>query len=104
MTGDNKKLTERNIEAMRAQERTNLWHGIQKGIDLFDEVDTGRVPAVMILTDGLPNYMCDSSMHAQAIHVWLTWLSGVPLKGISRKYAANTKPSLQPFIRSGSAM
>ncbi|KAI0836462.1 hint-domain-containing protein [Hypoxylon sp. FL0890] len=59
MTPNNKKLTEMNIEAMAPDSITNLWHGIQKGISLFDgEEDTGRVPAVMILTDGLPNYMC----------------------------------------------
>lgn len=29
-----------------------------EGINLFDgKKDTGRVPAIMILTDGLPNYM-----------------------------------------------
>ncbi|KAI1408614.1 hint-domain-containing protein [Hypoxylon sp. FL1857] len=59
MTSENKRLAESNIERMTPDSMTNLWHGIQKGIGLFDgEENTGRVPAVMILTDGLPNYMC----------------------------------------------
>ncbi|KAI0116098.1 hint-domain-containing protein [Hypoxylon sp. NC0597] len=59
MTPNNKEVTEANIEVMMPDSMTNLWHGIQKGIGLFDgEENTGRVPAVMILTDGLPNYMC----------------------------------------------
>lgn len=58
MTPKNKKKTHKNIEAMRADSVTNLWHGIREGVNLFDgEQNTGRVPAVMILTDGLPNYM-----------------------------------------------
>ncbi|OTA99743.1 hypothetical protein M426DRAFT_268856 [Hypoxylon sp. CI-4A] len=58
MTPKNKKLAESNIEKMRPDSMTNLWHGIQQGINLFEgEENTGRVPAVMILTDGQPNYM-----------------------------------------------
>lgn len=56
MTPENKKLTDANIERMKTDSATNLWHGIQKGVGLFDgEENTGRVPAVMILTDGQPN-------------------------------------------------
>ncbi|KAI1134649.1 hint-domain-containing protein [Hypoxylon sp. FL0543] len=72
MTIGNKKLTESNIEVMTPESITNLWHGIQKGIGLFDgEEDTGRVPAVMILTDGLPNYMCPAQGYIPKIRsVW----------------------------------
>ncbi|KAI1388121.1 hint-domain-containing protein [Hypoxylon trugodes] len=59
MTPDNKKLANDNIEKMEPEYSTNLWHGIQKGVGLFEgEENTGRVPAVMILTDGQPNHMC----------------------------------------------
>ncbi|KAF3065052.1 u-box domain-containing protein [Daldinia childiae] len=72
MTSKNKKLTHKNIEAMRADSITNLWHGIREGINLFDgEQNTGRVPAVMILTDGLPNYMCPGQGYVHKIRS--TW-------------------------------
>ncbi|KAL0933752.1 u-box domain-containing protein [Colletotrichum truncatum] len=61
MTGKNKRLAEKNIKSMRPIDSTNLWHGILEGIKVFNEggeVNTGRVPAIMVLTDGLPNYMC----------------------------------------------
>ncbi|KAI1644675.1 hint-domain-containing protein [Daldinia loculata] len=72
MTPKNKKLTHKNIEAMRADSVTNLWHGIREGVNLFDgEQNTGRVPAVMILTDGLPNYMCPGQGYVHKIRS--TW-------------------------------
>ncbi|KAL7622664.1 hypothetical protein AAE478_008178 [Parahypoxylon ruwenzoriense] len=50
---------------------TNLWHGIQAGISLFsgteNATDTGRVPAVMILTDGQPNLMCPAQGYVPKI-------------------------------------
>ncbi|KAI0377371.1 hint-domain-containing protein [Hypomontagnella monticulosa] len=68
MTHENKKLTDSNIERMKPESVTNLWHGIQKGVGLFDgEENTGRVPAVMILTDGLPNYMCPAQGYVPKI-------------------------------------
>ncbi|OTB10277.1 hypothetical protein K445DRAFT_70622 [Daldinia sp. EC12] len=72
MTPENKELTDKNIEAMKADSVTNLWHGIREGIRLFDgEENTGRVPAVMILTDGLPNYMCPGQGYVPKIRS--TW-------------------------------
>ncbi|KAK6948802.1 hypothetical protein Daesc_010573 [Daldinia eschscholtzii] len=72
MTPENKELTDKNIEAMKADSVTNLWHGIREGIRLFDgEDNTGRVPAVMILTDGLPNYMCPGQGYVPKIRS--TW-------------------------------
>ncbi|KAI2627655.1 hint-domain-containing protein [Hypoxylon sp. NC1633] len=58
MTSHNKAQTELKIESMESLSMTNLWHGIQQGIGLFEGEETGRVPAVMILTDGVPNHMC----------------------------------------------
>ncbi|KAB5566111.1 hint-domain-containing protein [Coniochaeta sp. 2T2.1] len=58
----NKRRTRANIKKMATQDATNLWHGILSGIKLFEEdsdADTsGRVPAIMVLTDGMPNHMC----------------------------------------------
>lgn len=47
---------------MRPQDMTNLWHGIRDGLNLFSDEEgnprpTGRVPALLVLTDGLPNHM-----------------------------------------------
>ncbi|WQF86703.1 Putative VWA-Hint protein, Vwaint [Colletotrichum destructivum] len=61
MNKKNKALAEKNINGMRPIDATNLWHGLVEGIKLFNaggEVNTGRVPAVMVLTDGMPNHMC----------------------------------------------
>lgn len=60
MTAKNKKLAEKNVESMRPVDATNLWHGLLEGIKLFKEggeAHTGRVPAIMVLTDGMPNHM-----------------------------------------------
>ncbi|RYO74953.1 hypothetical protein DL764_010635 [Monosporascus ibericus] len=54
-----KELARSNIESMKHDKSTNLWGGIIAGLKLFENnTDTGRVPAVMVLTDGMPNYMC----------------------------------------------
>ncbi|KAI8961339.1 hint-domain-containing protein [Daldinia sp. FL1419] len=72
ITPENKMLTHKNIEAMKADSVTNLWHGIREGINLFSgEENTGRVPAVMILTDGIPNYMCPGQGYVPKIRS--TW-------------------------------
>lgn len=58
ITAANKEKAEATIEKMRVEACTNLWHGLKDGIKLFKNgSDTGRVPAVMVLTDGVPNYM-----------------------------------------------
>ena len=67
MTEENKKKTLENIESMVPNDVTNLWHGILEGINLFkkaSDTQTGRVPAVMILTDGLPNHMSVIRSHS----------------------------------------
>lgn len=60
MHAKNKTLAEKNINGMSPQNATNLWQGLLEGIKLFNEggeVNTGRVPAIMVLTDGMPNHM-----------------------------------------------
>ena len=47
-----------NIKAMQPQDATNLWHGLRDGIRIFDDAGLStRVPAIMVLTDGMPNHM-----------------------------------------------
>lgn len=61
MTAANKALARNNISGMQVQDATNLWHGILDGIKLFKEAaGTGAkvpVPAMLVLTDGMPNHM-----------------------------------------------
>ncbi|KAK3503817.1 ribosomal protein L13e-domain-containing protein [Neurospora crassa] len=57
MTALNKKKTERNLGGMQPFSATNLWGGIVEGLKLFDG-QSGRMPALMVLTDGMPNHMC----------------------------------------------
>ncbi|GAP93293.1 putative u-box domain-containing protein [Rosellinia necatrix] len=56
MTPAHKKMADANIGNMKTVGSTNLWDGIRNGIELFrsGEAD-GRVPALMVLTDGQPN-------------------------------------------------
>lgn len=68
MTTAHKETTEAKIEKMRAEACTNLWHGLKDGISLFEnETNTGRVPAVMVLTDGVPNHMCPPQGYVPAL-------------------------------------
>lgn len=58
MTDKNKDLARQNVKNMQVKDATNLWHGILEGIKLFKNVDSsGKAPAIMILTDGMPNHM-----------------------------------------------
>ncbi|KAK3381916.1 hint-domain-containing protein [Podospora didyma] len=59
MNKENKKKTIKNIDSMKATGITNLWGGLLEGLKLFDKAGSnGRVPALMVLTDGVPNHMC----------------------------------------------
>ncbi|OAA56319.1 von willebrand factor type a domain containing protein [Niveomyces insectorum RCEF 264] len=61
VTPETKQRVDASIEAMRPLESTNLWQGLLTGIGLFKnqtETEAGaRVPAIMVLTDGMPNFM-----------------------------------------------
>jgi len=60
MNSNNKRNTRKKIEAMVTRDITNLWGGIQTGLKLFDTGSrscNGKVPALMVLTDGMPNHM-----------------------------------------------
>lgn len=68
MTEINKKRTEENIEKMCVQGATNLWAGLRKGIEcLSNAQNTNAVPAIMLLTDGLPNHMCPPGGYVPAL-------------------------------------
>ncbi|PNY25340.1 Inter-alpha-trypsin inhibitor heavy chain H3 [Tolypocladium capitatum] len=59
MTDPSKAKARDNIKAMRPQDATNLWHGIRDAIRVFSDAGrSSRVPAMMVLTDGMPNHMC----------------------------------------------
>ncbi|KAJ3940653.1 uncharacterized protein N0V96_009664 [Colletotrichum fioriniae] len=58
MNKKNKGLAKKNIKKMVPTDATNLWKGLMEAISLFDRESgekTGRVPAMMVLTDGQPN-------------------------------------------------
>jgi hypothetical protein len=61
MDSTNKPTAKAHILNLQVRDSTNLWHGILSGLQVFKD-DTspnqGRVPAIMVLTDGQPNYMC----------------------------------------------
>ncbi|KAJ4424861.1 hypothetical protein N0V82_000364 [Gnomoniopsis sp. IMI 355080] len=68
MNDANKKIAEENIEKMYVQGATNLWAGLRKGIEcLSSQENTSRVPAVMLLTDGIPNHMCPPAGYVPAL-------------------------------------
>ncbi|KAM0327476.1 hypothetical protein ACHAQA_005764 [Verticillium albo-atrum] len=59
MDAKSKVKTKAKIEELRPLHGTNMWHGITEGIKLFDRhSSSGRVPAMMVLTDGMPNTGC----------------------------------------------
>jgi hypothetical protein len=53
-----KRDTKKKVNALRPLAATNLWDGIKQGLGLFTEAGlSGNVPALMVLTDGMPNCM-----------------------------------------------
>lgn len=61
MSPKNKERATRNIKSMQPIDATNLWGGLKKGIELFGDGNgvhqKGNVPAIFLLTDGMPNHM-----------------------------------------------
>ena len=61
MTEDNKAQARRRIQRIHKENATNLWHGILDAIKVCNEGALSlstKVPSIMILTDGRPNFMC----------------------------------------------
>jgi len=84
MDADNKKFMGAVIDCMKEEDQTNLWHGLMEGVKLFgDGANTGRVPAIMLLTDGCPNHMLvRPSLSLRGVRILMD-SSGSPHKDIS---------------------
>ncbi|KAF9768332.1 hypothetical protein IL306_014400 [Fusarium sp. DS 682] len=58
MNKENKARSLKNVKSMKPLDATNLWQGMLEGIKLFNTGESSsNVPAIMILTDGMPNHM-----------------------------------------------
>ena len=58
MNKENKTKAIKNVKSMRPLDATNLWQGMLEGIKQFKTGEgSTNVPAIMILTDGMPNHM-----------------------------------------------
>lgn len=58
MDSDAKDAARSKIKALRPNGSTNLWYGLRDGIQVFNEAPKSKnVPAMMLLTDGMPNHM-----------------------------------------------
>lgn len=58
MTKENKDSCWEKVQQVRPTDMTNLWHGILDGIQVVKNGgSSSRTPAIMVLTDGLPNHM-----------------------------------------------
>lgn len=56
MTEENKVLARAKVRSMVSQSTTNLWAGIETSLGLAkDHYRSGAVPAIIVLTDGVPN-------------------------------------------------
>ncbi len=59
MNAENKNDTISRIKNLGVGGLTNMWHGIKKGIQLFQNATkSDNITALMVMTDGLPNHMC----------------------------------------------
>lgn len=55
-TTANKKDMEEKVDALRTLGGTNLWGGLETGMNLLLENGSDRLPAILVLTDGMPDY------------------------------------------------
>ncbi|KAK8078732.1 hypothetical protein PG994_002539 [Apiospora phragmitis] len=68
MTKENKIQTNRIIRGLRTEAGINLWAGLQRGLQLFHgNSDSGKVPALMLLTDCEPNKGTPREGYAKAL-------------------------------------
>ncbi|KAL2162319.1 hypothetical protein VTH06DRAFT_7232 [Thermothelomyces fergusii] len=58
VTAKNKADLVKKINGLQVISLTNLWGGIRQSLQLFAAKSEGRVPALLILTDGIPNHQC----------------------------------------------
>lgn len=102
MTADNKEKAEAKIEKMSVEASTNLWHGLRDGIKLFERESSpgaGRVPAVMVLTDGVPNHMCPPQGYVPALRALGNIAPSVHTFGFGYKLRSGLLKSVAEFGR-----
>lgn len=98
MTDANKETAKTKIEAMEPETCTNLWHGLRDGIKLFDgERNTGRVPAVMVLTDGEPNHLCPPQGYVPALKAMGSIVPSIHTFGFGYKLKSGLLKSIAEF-------
>jgi Mg-chelatase subunit ChlD len=54
MTEANKKTALKRIRALKAQDCTNLWHGLRRALQILEDADSvpENTQAIYVLTDG----------------------------------------------------
>ncbi|CAP66465.1 uncharacterized protein PODANS_4_3600 [Podospora anserina S mat+] len=82
MTPANKAKILKQLDALQPLSMTNLWHGIRDGLSLFNNnlkavndrrnPGSGRVPALLVLTDGMPNHQCPNQGYVAKLRQWST--------------------------------
>ncbi|KAK4643211.1 hypothetical protein QC761_403600 [Podospora bellae-mahoneyi] len=82
MTSANKAKILKQLDALQPLSMTNLWHGIRDGLSLFNNnlkavndrrnPGSGRVPALLVLTDGMPNHQCPNQGYVAKLRQWST--------------------------------
>lgn len=98
MTDVNKDAAKAKIEAMEPETCTNLWHGLRDGIKLFNgEENTGRVPAVMVLTDGEPNHLCPPQGYVPALKAMGSIVPSIHTFGFGYKLRSGLMKSIAEF-------
>ena len=62
MTEENKNLILENIEILRASGGTNIYSGLEKGLQLLknDYSSGDRIASMILLSDGADNYYYDN--------------------------------------------
>ena len=59
MTAPEKAATLKRLEYLCPETLTNLWSGVCRGLELFEQASLiGNVQGMYVLTDGMPNHMC----------------------------------------------
>lgn len=100
MNDENKKVAEDNIEKMYVQGATNLWAGLRKGLECVRiQGQTNRIPAVMLLTDGLPNHMCPPGGYVPALKEMGTVIPTIHTFGFGFQLRSGLLKSIAEFGR-----
>lgn len=100
MSEENKKVAEENIEKMYVQGATNLWAGLRKGLECAaSQGEDNRIPAVLLLTDGLPNHMCPPGGYVPALREMSTIVPTINTFGFGFQLRSGLLKSIAEFGR-----